>query len=127
MLEDRVEWLRVEIGVEGGAVGAGDAVRVAMSRSKSGWSAKWSSGRDVVVLGRDDHVVGTLRRSGLLPRVQKSTDAEGDVGATGDGEAAAFAEVVLDVDDEQSLGHRTFLLAPYGSRSARRRGAADCR
>ena len=98
--EDRVEGLRVEVGVERLAVGPDPAVHrpgvdeVRLPRPVV-------AGVDVVVLGGDDVVV--RRRVGVRARpvVQQPADVRGDLGTAGDGQRPALAEVVLDVDDDQ--------------------------
>ena len=62
LAEDRVERLRVEVGVERCAVAADDAVRRPRV-DEVGIGGEVAAGIDVVVLGRDDDVVLTIARA----------------------------------------------------------------
>src|SRR3712207_1246773 len=76
-----------------------------------------AAGVDVVVAGGHHvRVVGRVRADVLA-------DRGGDVRTAGDGEAAALAEVVLHVHDEQSARHLV-LLRPSGCRWRSPRGTA---
>ena len=114
LVEDRLQRLAVQGRVQLDAVGADDAVRRARCRRSPGarrsdapGSTWWSRVATTCVVppaGRD--VRG---------------DRRGDGGAPGDGQAAALAEVVLHVDDDQCAGH-----VGLRSGSAQRSGRTQC-
>ena len=107
--EDRVERLRVEVGVERLAVGADLAVH-RPGVDEVGVLDQCVARVDVVVLGRHHHVVRRRLRVLPGPVVQQLGDVARDVRASGDGQRAAFAEVVLHVDHDQRLLHAWRLL-----------------
>ena len=87
---------------------------------------------DVPVLGGHDHVVGAVR-SGPADQIG---DPGRHLGGAGHGQAAAFAEVVLDVDDQKRPGggtssHKSDSMTPAAARAPGRattmgsHGAAD--
>ena len=90
--------VRFEIRVQGGTLGLRHAVH-GPGILEVGGLAEMVARVHVPVLGRDDHFVGRL--VGL----QVAGDQGSDLGASRSREGAAFAEVVLDVDDEQRSGH----------------------
>ncbi len=107
--EDRVERLRVEVGVEGLTVRPDHAVRRPRVR-EVGVLAEVVARVDVVVTGGDRDVVGGRPRVPPGPVVQQVADAEGHLGAPLDRQAAALAEVVLDVDHDQCALHPATLV-----------------
>jgi hypothetical protein len=99
LVEDRLDRLALQAGVQLHALGLGHAVR------RPGLQVvrllgEVAAGVDVVVAGR--HHVGVL--GGVCADVR--ADRGGDVRPTGDGEAAALAEVDLHVHHHQGAGHR---------------------
>ncbi len=115
--EDRVEGLRVEVGVEGLALGPDPAVhRPGVHEVRL--PGPVVAGVDVVVLGGDDVVVRRRVGPARASLVQQPADVRGYLGAAGDGQGPALAEVVLDVDDDQR-GLHVFNLA-RAVREARR-------
>ncbi len=104
--EDRVERLRVQVGMERLAVGADHTVR-RPAVDEIGVVGEMVARVDVVVPGGDHDVV--RRGLGVLPRpvVQQLADPVRHCCATRDGEASPFAEVVLHVDDDQRTLHPT--------------------
>src|SRR5690606_27438769 len=84
LVEDGVEWLRIKVRVEGGTVGASDAMRWP-AMDEVGGVGEVIAGVDVVVAGRHDVFVSrALARveRGVLPLAEDLRDPECDVGTT---------------------------------------------
>src|SRR5690606_13473532 len=96
LLEDRLDLVGVEVGVELGSRRAGDAV-LRPRLLEVGFRVEMVARVDVVVLRGHDVVVVVIG--------EHLRDGAGDPGAARDGERTALAEVVLYVYDDQCFGH----------------------
>src|SRR5699024_12505458 len=96
------ERLRVEVGMESGAVSADDAMRRPAIDEVRGLG-EVAARVDVMVAGGHYDVIIALPGVRVLPRGQDLGNREGNLRPAVHAHASAFTEVVLHVDDDQRL------------------------